>query len=71
MNRRNRTGYFAVLTVYCYPAAAYDIREEIVEYLISNQLNSAYAEAYSAWLENVEITYVEEAINELKASAAE
>lgn len=48
-----------------------DIRNEIVEYLISNQLNSAYAEAYSTWLENVEITYVEEAINALKASAVE
>ena len=48
-----------------------DIRNEIEEYLISNQLNSAYAEAYSTWLENVEITYVEEAINALKASAVE
>ncbi|MBO4377611.1 MAG: peptidylprolyl isomerase [Clostridia bacterium] len=48
-----------------------DIRDEIVEYLISNQLNNAYAEAYSTWLENTEITYDEEAINALKATAVE
>ncbi|MBR5384111.1 MAG: peptidylprolyl isomerase [Clostridia bacterium] len=48
-----------------------EIRSEIEEYLISNQLNSAYAEAYSTWLENIEITYDEEAINALKASAVE
>ena len=48
-----------------------DIRDEIVEYLISNQLNNAYAEAYSTWRENTEITYDEEAINALKATAVE
>ncbi|MBO4379361.1 MAG: peptidylprolyl isomerase [Clostridia bacterium] len=48
-----------------------EIRGEIEEYLISDQLNSAYAEAYSTWLENIEITYDEEAINALKASAVQ
>ena len=48
-----------------------DIRNEIVEYLIEDQLNSAYAEAYSTWLENIEITYNEEAINALKATAVQ
>ena len=47
------------------------IRAEIVEYLVSNQLNEAYDAAYAEWLSEVTITRNEEAIAALKAEIEE